>query len=1196
MKFGLFLALLVLLASTNVFGEQGGKTWEKKSRTNRLTNKDGTVDQDDQDRTGVSLGNTKTGVQYDGQTTNVQVGQSGSKPVTVTHNEDKFDGEGSHQQSSNHDEVHVSVKPGASEEVNVNIKSGSQGAGLTQNGENVNVKSGNKVVTIKSQKSTTEHSGEVEVEPSSVEEGKQKKLSIEQGKNKPVFIGEGKDKPVSVVEGKQKPLSIEEGNGKQLTVEVSQVSEKAVHVSGNIILVKYRSSFIDSVQYNVEGTRLMTNTESSSQVRLPYAQDFIARNSRVMLYVSTSKTTDRKLAFAQFPIKYREDHFPLTFDIDVELPNQQRGLLERADITLYFFVYVTNLDSHIDTFIPAGRSQILLQGTNRLVQKLDVYVRASGIEVSGLFRGRFGHRYIRPGTSFQVFIVPEQSLMLLSNPTFDSVAQLTITNVPAMFPVPFSLLVHHQMLKPDTKYYAVGFIFENGIRRAIYQEPIWVINEQKVLVTSQVIFTVVPSPFILRGSVTRSMPGSFSLQPRSSLILRLHQVGSDSRDIIFKLPDIVTLPQVFQVNISQSLRFDPSKNYDMRALITDEKNNIYMASLQPIPLLDEFSKLIVPVDDLLYYVQVRLHSSSSQLLTYIPGSTAQIFVTESPESPTKPIVSMHVDSISSDFRDFSIQVPATAIQRNRNYYLVMMIEINGVITHVSKTLLISNNQPPPIIIQLPVLSLNLVTGVIFDVENRSAQWSSSSYANLFLLDDKADNPDKAVVQVWKIHLENDFPVRFEVQLDFSRVLPGRVYRLQAAIENGRNLLEYKPTGSVLVLNPSSGIISDVRLPVTNVKTFQLVKGLVYINDVQGPLPEKSEITVILSSSPSLTNPSIIDEIHLKVEGRTVPIDFTMKLPLTKIDINAVYYFLVRYSVRENILIPSSQAFAFTPRNEATVVLTLSKTPQIPITGQVTSTGNPLSLPIGSTLHLYITDNTDQVKPFIYSEVFLQATPNSLYEFTMNIDSVVLQKKIPLYLRADIIYDDRIILSIPRPALLQITPGGEWNINLVIDLPTLLIGRIISMNRQEAIGGEFDVQIQILERGTTNIVHVSRLRLAANLPQIFRIEIDNEVFLRYPALQARAIIKNCKEQILFESGGTVNIQAGLNVKVDLPVVLTDLKKFTELQKTVNEIASLHIGVWRLSVTGVVSDVKTGVVSDVKTGVVPTSDVSLTVSNQ
>ena len=129
------------------------------------------------------------------------------------------------------------------------------------------------------------------------------------------------------------------------------------------------------------------------QPRLPFAQDFLARHSRIILYVSTSKTTDPKLAFAQFPIRHQEDHFPISFKIDVDLPTQQRGLIDRADITLYFFVYIQNVDTRIDTFTPAGTSQILLQGTNRLVQKLNVYVRASGVEITGLFRSRFSQGF-----------------------------------------------------------------------------------------------------------------------------------------------------------------------------------------------------------------------------------------------------------------------------------------------------------------------------------------------------------------------------------------------------------------------------------------------------------------------------------------------------------------------------------------------------------------------------------------------------------------------------------------------------------------------------------------------------------------------------------------------------------------------------------------------------------------------------------
>jgi uncharacterized lipoprotein YbaY len=962
----------------------------------------------------------------------------------------------------------------------------------------------------------------------------------------------------------------EEKNSKLHVAEASSVQsllipENHVRVSGNIVLVKYLPTFVDTVQYDLDGARLLNGGRTLKSTR-PFAQDFLDRQSRITLYVATSKTTDIKLAFAKFPIQYENDHFPFLFNIDVELPSQQRGLLERADVTLYFFVYVHNLDKHVDTYLPAGTSQILLQGTNRLVQKLDVYVKASGIEINGLFRGRFGQQFIPSGTSFQIFIVPEYSLALRHSTTFESVAQLTINSVPAMFPVPYSLMVNYQSLKPNTKYYAIAFIFENGIQRPIHQEPIWVINEQNVLVTSQVVFNVIPSPFILRGVVSRSMPGTYFIQPGSSLILRLHEIGSDSQDIIYKMPEVLAFPQVFQINISQSSRFDASKRYDIRALLTDGKNEIYMASLQPIPLLDELTKLTVPVDDLLYYVQVRLQASSNQFLTYIPGSSAQVFVTESPETPVKPIVAIRIDSLASDFRDFSIQVPATAIQRGRNYYLVMMIEINGMITHVSKTLLISNNQPPPFAIQLPVLSLNLVSGVIYDKDNRPAQWTSSSSASVYLVDDHAENLSNNVVQVWKIHVENDFPIRFEVQLDFSRLRANHVYRLQAAIENGLSLIEYKPAGSVLTLNSNGGIITDLRVPVVNVKTFQRVKGLIYINDVRGPLPEKSEIIVQLSSSPSLTHPRIVEELRIKVEGRSLPIDFSMDLPLNKIDITSVYYFFVQYVVRDSVVIPVSQAFAFSPRNDVTVVLTLSKTPQIPITGQITSTGSPLMLPDGALFHIYITDNATNSKPFIYNEVFLRASPNSLYEFTMNIDSLLLQKQIALYLRADILYQDEVILSIPRPALLQITPGGEWNINLVVDLPTLLVGQIISMSQYEATGADFEVYIQIIERGTTHVVTTTQLRLEANFPQKFRIEVDNEIIAKYTFLQARAIIKNCKEQVLFEAGGFVDIHAGINVKVDLPVVLTNPQRMKELRVNVNQIASLYSGSWRLSVTG------------------------------
>lgn len=1130
MKFGLFFALLVLLAATNVYGQEDRKSSRRKDRPDGEDTKDVADHRRTEDRV---RDDDKSGDRI--------------RPKTKSENRDRDDGK-----------VLGDLKDKIQEDLNIETP-----AGLEKNRDR--------------------DSSKKEWRGPSTRDPERNRVEGELVTDKP---SRHRDEMEGDDEEKRVPVAgeiVDGGKGRRPIVKVDQklelanaqrASDRTVHVRGNIVLVKYRSSVIDAAQYDLDGSLDLNNGQSSARPTSLYARDYLGRGSRVTLYVATSKTTNPKFAFAKFPIMSRTDNFPLAFDIGIELPDKQRGLLERADITLYFFVYITSLETRLDTFLPAGTSQILLQGTNRNAQPLDVFVRANGIEVNGLFRGRFGQRYIESGTVFQVLVVDEKTLSQKSISTADSVAQVTISNVPSVFPVPFSLLVRYQMMKPNTKYYAVAYIFENGVRRLISREPVWVISEQKVLVAPQLVFTIIPSPFILKGLVTRSMPGSFFVQPQSTILLRLHEIGSDEGDIIFKIPNIVTLPQVFQVNVSESSRFDPSKNYDIRAVITDKNNDIYMTSLQPVALLDESGKVIVPVDDYLHYVQVRLHSSNNHPLRYIPGSTAQIFVTETPETPSKPLVSMSIDKINSDFRDFTLQLPTTRIQRNRNYYLVMMIEKEGIITHVSKTLLISNNQPPPLVIQLPVLSLNIIRGAIYDSEDRRAQWSSSAYAKLYLLDDKIENPEKAIVQVWKIHLENDFPIRFEVQLDFSRLRPGRAYRLQSAIENARNLLEYKPASSPMAINPKNGILNDVRVLVHNVKTSQTVKGRVQLNDVQGPLPETSEIIVQLSSTPSLTNPKIIDELRLKVDGRTSPIDFTMVLPLTKIDVNEVYYFLVRYIVRDNVVIPASQAFAFSPRTEATIVLTLSKSPQIPITGQVTSTGSPLILPADSALHLYITDNVNEVKPTIFSEVFLQATPNSLYDFTMTLDAILLQKKIPLYLRADILYKDRVILSIPRPALLQITPGGEWNINLIINLPTLVIGEINTINTQGKVHGEFDVFVQVLERGTTRIVHTTRLRLDANLPQGFRIELDNELFERYPNLEIRALIKNCKEETLYASGGSANIRPGLNLNVKLPVILSDSKKLDELRPTVNEAASLYTGSWSLSINGVVNYAKNG----------------------
>ena len=149
-------------------------------------------------------------------------------------------------------------------------------------------------------------------------------------------------------------------------------------------------------------------------------------------------------------------------------------------------------------------------------------------------------------------------------------------------------------------------------------------------------------------------------------------MGSDSAAIVFKSSKILTLPQTFQFDLSRAVRFDPSKDYNLHALITDEEDNIYMASLKPVPLRDEYANIIVPVD-LLYYVQVHLHSSSKQQFNYISGSTAQIMVTDNPEISTKPIVTLRIDSISKDFREFSLEIPAKAIQRDLNYYIIMIL-------------------------------------------------------------------------------------------------------------------------------------------------------------------------------------------------------------------------------------------------------------------------------------------------------------------------------------------------------------------------------------------------------------------------------------------------------------------------------------------------------------------------------------------
>jgi len=380
MKFGLFLGLLVLLASTNIFGEKQIKTI-KEDRPSRFETVDEVQDKDKPVTTikeetqpvkVVRQGpRHKTIIREETRPTEVVVEEKRPTEVVLKEKrptevvveekrpteavrEDKRPVEVLHEETTPVPEVHEDVKP-----VDTGIE--------RQPDSHIKLQPGADILEVKPNKEVPEsHVGELPT-----------------GEN----IKTDDKKPLVQV-----PVT-----------EVKPITENSVHVSGNIVLVKHHASYINPVQYDLDGSRFTNGVHPLFEPQSLFAQDFIARQSRVTLYVSTTKTLDRKLAFGEFPIKYKQDHFPLTFDIDVDLPNQQRGLLERADITLYFFVYITNFETHIDTFLPAGTSQILLQGTNRLVQKLDIFVRASGIEVVGLFRGRFGERYIRPGTSFQVF-------------------------------------------------------------------------------------------------------------------------------------------------------------------------------------------------------------------------------------------------------------------------------------------------------------------------------------------------------------------------------------------------------------------------------------------------------------------------------------------------------------------------------------------------------------------------------------------------------------------------------------------------------------------------------------------------------------------------------------------------------------------------------------------------------------------------
>jgi len=84
MKFGLFLALLVLLASTNVFGQQGGRIQGKQNRPSRIQPNELATGQNIDDSTGLNSNNAMTGGQRENQPTKIiQIVQGKNKPVTV---------------------------------------------------------------------------------------------------------------------------------------------------------------------------------------------------------------------------------------------------------------------------------------------------------------------------------------------------------------------------------------------------------------------------------------------------------------------------------------------------------------------------------------------------------------------------------------------------------------------------------------------------------------------------------------------------------------------------------------------------------------------------------------------------------------------------------------------------------------------------------------------------------------------------------------------------------------------------------------------------------------------------------------------------------------------------------------------------------------------------------------------------------
>ena len=308
MKLGLFLAFLVLVASTNVQGQRGEKTRERKDRTRTDgIESDQSVTPTDRLREtnkpiAVIREETKPITILHDADKPVTIVDDGSKPITVIHDADKpitiLD---------------VDSKPIKVVENDVQPHTGDLQPTSVDDGRV-------KKRPIKGQFTSTQRNPIDEDQENGRSDAKEHDHSSEdhdkihenkESDRRPEDHDEERfdKKPHKTSEGSSvnedypdsETVPVDEGKGRKPMVEAGRASEKRVHVSGNIVLVKYRSSVVDSVQYDLDGTRPVNGNHQLVSVRLPYAQDFISRQSRVTLYVSTSKTTDRKLAFAQFP-------------------------------------------------------------------------------------------------------------------------------------------------------------------------------------------------------------------------------------------------------------------------------------------------------------------------------------------------------------------------------------------------------------------------------------------------------------------------------------------------------------------------------------------------------------------------------------------------------------------------------------------------------------------------------------------------------------------------------------------------------------------------------------------------------------------------------------------------------------------------------------------------------------------------------